>query len=131
MKVTEKTDVYSFGVVLLELITGRSPIDPAFGEGKDIVFWLSTKLAAESIDDVLDPRVAAVSSSSSAAAAARDREDMIKVLKVAVLCTAKLPAGRPTMRDVVKMLTDAGAGPCSPRGQPPAARACARSKSCC
>lgn len=70
-------------------------------------------------------------SSSSAAAAARDREDMIKVLKVAVLCTAKLPAGRPTMRDVVKMLTDAGAGPCSPRGQPPAARACARSKSCC
>ncbi|KAF0897221.1 hypothetical protein E2562_034531 [Oryza meyeriana var. granulata] len=123
MKVTEKTDVYSFGVVLLELVTGRSPIDPAFGEGKDIVFWLSTKLAAESIDDVLDPRVAAAS--------AKDREDMIKVLKVAVLCTAKLPAGRPTMRDVVKMLTDAGAGPCSPRGQPPAARTCTRSKSCC
>ncbi|XP_040385076.1 receptor protein-tyrosine kinase CEPR2-like [Oryza brachyantha] len=126
MKVTEKTDVYSFGVVLLELVTGRTPIDPAFGEGKDIVFWLSAKLAAESLDDVLDQRVAAPAS-------ARDREDMIKVLKVAVLCTAKLPAGRPTMRDVVKMLTDAGAGPCSPRGQPPAAaaRTCTRSKSCC
>jgi len=111
LKVTEKTDVYSFGVVLLELVTGRSPIDPRFGEGRDIVSWLSGKLAAESLDDVLDPRVAAT---------AREREDMLKVLRIAVLCTAKLPAGRPTMRDVVKMLTDAGAGPCSPRGQPPA-----------
>ncbi|KAL5204877.1 hypothetical protein ABZP36_009748 [Zizania latifolia] len=123
LKVTEKTDVYSFGVVLLELITGRSPIDPAFGEDKDIVFWLSTKLASESLDDVLDPRVAA---------SAKDREDMIKVLKVAVLCTAKLPAGRPTMRDVVKMLTDAaGAGPCSPRGHPPPSRTCSKCNSRC
>ncbi|RLM57804.1 receptor-like protein kinase HSL1 isoform X3 [Panicum miliaceum] len=119
LKVTEKTDVYSFGVVLLELVTGRSPIDPRFGEGKDIVSWLSGKLAAERLDDVLDPRVAA---------SAREREDMVKVLRIAVLCTAKLPARRPTMRDVVKMLTDAGVGPCSPRGQPPA-RICS-SKSC-
>jgi len=111
LKVTEKTDVYSFGVVLLELVTGRSPIDPGFGEGRDIVSWLAGKLAAERLDEVLDPRVAAT---------AREREDMVKVLRIAVLCTAKLPAGRPTMRDVVKMLTDAGAGPCSPRGQPPA-----------
>ncbi|XP_062197444.1 receptor protein-tyrosine kinase CEPR2-like [Phragmites australis] len=113
LKVTEKTDVYSFGVVLLELVTGRNPIDPRFGEDKDIVFWLSSKLASESLDDVLDPRVALSA-----------RDDMLKVLKIAVLCTAKLPAGRPTMRDVVKMLNDAtGAGPCSPRGQPPS-RSC-------
>ncbi|KAJ1275246.1 hypothetical protein BS78_05G121600 [Paspalum vaginatum] len=120
LKVTEKTDVYSFGVVLLELVTSRSPIDPRYGEDRDIVFWLSSKLASANLDDVLDPRVAV---------SARDREDMLKVLKIAVLCTAKLPAGRPTMRDVVKMLTDAGAGPCSPRGQPPS-RICSN-KSCC
>ncbi|GJN13093.1 hypothetical protein PR202_ga31427 [Eleusine coracana subsp. coracana] len=110
LKVTDKTDVYSFGVVLLELITGRSPIDPHFGEGRDIVFWLSSKLGSERLDDVLDPRVVT---------SASVRDEMLKLLKIAVLCTAKLPAGRPTMRDVVKMLTDAGAGPCSPRGQPP------------
>nr|CAB3491345.1 unnamed protein product [Digitaria exilis] len=119
LKVTEKTDVYSFGVVLLELVTGRSPIDPRFGEGRDIVFWLSSKLAMDSLEDVLDARVAA---------SARERDDMLKVLRIAVLCTAKLPAGRPTMRDVVKMLTDAGAGLGSPRGPPPA-RVCSN-KSC-
>ncbi|KAK1287843.1 Leucine-rich repeat receptor-like serine/threonine-protein kinase BAM1 [Acorus calamus] len=38
-KVTKKSDVYSFGVVLLELVTGRGPIEPDYGNGKDIVYW--------------------------------------------------------------------------------------------
>ncbi|XP_051179744.1 uncharacterized protein [Lolium perenne] len=117
VKVTEKTDVYSFGVVLLELVTGRSPIDARFGEGKDIVYWLSSKLATESLDGVLDPRVAAPSD--------KGKEDMLRVLRIAMLCTVKLPTVRPTMRDVVKMLTDAISGPCSPRGQPPS-RSCSK-----
>ncbi|KAF7043711.1 hypothetical protein CFC21_053035 [Triticum aestivum] len=111
LKVTEKTDVYSFGVVLMELVTGRSPIDARFGEGKDVVFWLSSKLGTQRLDDVVDPRLAASS--------AKGKEEMLRVLKIAMLCTTKLPAGRPAMRDVVNMLTDACAGSCSPRGNPP------------
>ena len=40
-KVTEKSDVYSFGVVLLELITGRKPVDLSqpFGE-ESVVEWV-------------------------------------------------------------------------------------------
>ncbi|KAL0909893.1 hypothetical protein M5K25_020802 [Dendrobium thyrsiflorum] len=97
LKVTEKSDVYSFGVVLLELLTGHSPIEPQYGEGKDIVYWVSCHLNSSKICEILDPRISKIA-----------EEDMMKVLKVAILCTAKLPSLRPTMREVVNMLIDAG-----------------------
>ncbi|KAH7681467.1 Non-specific serine/threonine protein kinase protein [Dioscorea alata] len=96
IKASEKSDVYSFGVVLLELITGYSPVEPKFGKGKDIVYWVSTQINSENVAEILD------SSLSENAI-----EDMIKVLKVAMLCTTKLPAVRPLMTSVVRMLIDA------------------------
>lgn len=84
--------------MLLELVTGRRPIEEDYGEGKDIVYWVSTNLSdRENVVKILDDKVAYESV----------QDDMIKVLKVAVLCTTKLPSLRPTMRDVIKMLTDA------------------------
>uniref|UniRef100_A0A1S4AYS8 non-specific serine/threonine protein kinase n=1 Tax=Nicotiana tabacum TaxID=4097 RepID=A0A1S4AYS8_TOBAC len=39
-KLTEKSDVYSFGVVLLELITGRKPVDTSQPSGQEnLVEW--------------------------------------------------------------------------------------------
>jgi hypothetical protein len=40
-RVSDKTDVYSFGVVLLELITGRKPIDTTRPKGEEnLVIWV-------------------------------------------------------------------------------------------
>ncbi|XXG60501.1 hypothetical protein AAC387_Pa04g2395 [Persea americana] len=97
LKVTEKIDVYSFGVVLLELVTGRSPVEPEFGEGRDIVYWISTHVnSRKDLLGVLDRRISSYAAN-----------NMFTVLKIAVLCTNKLPSLRPTMRDVVRMLLDA------------------------
>ena len=97
-KVTQKCDVYSFGVVLLELVTGRKPIEDDYGDGKDIVYWVSANLNdRDMVLKVLDDKVAEENI----------QDDMIKVLKLAVLCTTNLPSLRPTMREVVKMLIDA------------------------
>lgn len=43
-KLTGKSDVYSFGVVLLELITGRKPVDQSQPLGDEsLVEWVSSK----------------------------------------------------------------------------------------
>ena len=40
-KVSDKTDVYAFGVVLLELITGRKPIESRSPPGEEnLVLWV-------------------------------------------------------------------------------------------
>lgn len=40
-KVSDKTDVYAFGVVLLELITGRKPIESKRPHGEEnLVIWV-------------------------------------------------------------------------------------------
>lgn len=99
MKVTEKCDIYSFGVVLLELLTGRSPIQP-IEEGGDLVTWVketmqrraATSTIFDSRLDLTDVTIV---------------EEMLLVLRVAVFCTSSLPSERPTMREVVRMLTEA------------------------
>ncbi|GLT65204.1 hypothetical protein SLA2020_376480 [Shorea laevis] len=96
-KVNEKSDVYSFGVVLMELVSGKRPIEPEYGEGKDIVHWVCSKLkTSESRLSVVDPKIPSAY-----------KDDAIKVLRIAILCTARLPELRPTMRSVVQMLQDA------------------------
>ncbi|KAJ8644189.1 hypothetical protein MRB53_005937 [Persea americana] len=41
LRVNEKSDTNSFGVVILELVTGKRPVDLEYGE-KDLVKWLGT-----------------------------------------------------------------------------------------
>ncbi|CAA7404280.1 unnamed protein product [Spirodela intermedia] len=104
LKVDEKSDVYSFGVVLLELVTGRRPVDAAaFGEGRDIVKWAADAVVAAAeggeravalralIDQQLNP-------------SSEEVEGMLRVLDVALACTCASPANRPSMRRVVELL---------------------------
>ncbi|GMN40233.1 hypothetical protein TIFTF001_009455 [Ficus carica] len=96
-KVNEKSDVYSFGVVLMELVTGKRPIEPEYGENKDIVSWVCSNLKSrESVLNLVDSDIPEAL-----------KEEAIKVLRIAVLCTNRLPETRPTMRRVVQMLEEA------------------------
>lgn len=97
LRVNEKSDIYSFGVVILELVTGRLPIDPEFGE-KDLVRWICSTLDQKGVDHVLDSKLDPCF-----------KEEIYKVLNIGLLCTSPLPINRPSMRRVVKMLQEAGA----------------------
>lgn len=85
----EKSDTYSFGVVLLELVTGKPPVDPEFGD-KDLVKWVCSSAMEHVLDSRLD--IGAF------------REEMVRVLHIGLLCASSLPINRPPMRRVVKML---------------------------
>ncbi|KAG9139030.1 hypothetical protein Leryth_023944 [Lithospermum erythrorhizon] len=96
-KATTMCDVYSFGVVLMELLTGKKPVEPEFGENKNIISWVSTKIGSkEGAMEVLDKRVSE-----------SFKEEMIKVLKIAIRCTLGTPTLRPTMSEVVQLLIEA------------------------
>ncbi|KAG6741290.1 hypothetical protein POTOM_054523 [Populus tomentosa] len=98
LRVNEKSDIYSFGVVILELVTGRLPVDPEFGE-KDLVKWVCTTLDQNGMDHVIDPKLDS-----------RYRDEISMVLDIGLRCTSSFPIGRPSMRRVVKMLQEAGMG---------------------
>ncbi|KAF3436084.1 hypothetical protein FNV43_RR23176 [Rhamnella rubrinervis] len=99
LKVDEKIDIYSFGVVLLELLTGKRPLDSEFGESVDIVEWIRRKVRDnKSLEEALDPNIGNCK---------HVQEEMLLVLRIALLCTAKLPKDRPSMRDVITMLGEA------------------------
>ncbi|KAF8377701.1 hypothetical protein HHK36_031085 [Tetracentron sinense] len=96
LKVDEKSDVYSFGVVLLELVSGRKPVGE-FGDGVDIVQWVRkmTDSNKEGVLKILDPRLPTV-----------PLHEVMHVFYVALLCVEEQAVERPTMREVVQILTE-------------------------
>ncbi|KAL8526635.1 hypothetical protein ACS0TY_015730 [Phlomoides rotata] len=57
-QLTEKSDVYSFGVVLVELLTGKKPIDmERIQEQRNLTTYFIMTMKANKLFQVLDPRV--------------------------------------------------------------------------
>lgn len=98
MKVTEKCDIYSYGVVLLELLTGRTPVQ-SLDQGGDLVSWVRNYIQVHSLSPgMLDDRINLQDQNTI--------PHMITVMKIALVCTSMSPLDRPTMREVVSMLME-------------------------
>ncbi|KAK2644922.1 hypothetical protein Ddye_020117 [Dipteronia dyeriana] len=94
---TSKSDVYSFGVVLLEVLTGRRSMDKKRPSGEqNLVAWARPYLADKrKLYQLADPRLELNYS----------LKGVQKVSQLAYNCLSRDPKSRPTMDEIVKVLT--------------------------
>ncbi|CAD5334624.1 Protein kinase-like domain superfamily [Arabidopsis suecica] len=99
--VSEKSDVYSYGVLLLVLVSGRRPLEVT-GPASEIMLranlmsWARKLARRGRLGDLVDEKLQLL-----------DQEQAVLCIKVALQCLQKSPVSRPSMKDVLEMLTGA------------------------
>ncbi|KAK3013350.1 hypothetical protein RJ639_008343 [Escallonia herrerae] len=94
---TAKGDVYSYGVVLLELLSGKRPIDPSeFGDDNNLVGWAKQLQKGKRVRDILDPELLSH----------QCEAELYHYLKISFDCLDDKPFRRPTMIQVMTMFKE-------------------------
>ncbi|KAJ9139954.1 hypothetical protein P3X46_030645 [Hevea brasiliensis] len=102
---SDKSDVYSFGVLLLVLIAGRRPLQVTSSpmsefQRANLIHWARHLARSGKLLDLVDQSVQSL-----------DRDQALLCIAVALLCLQKCPARRPSMKEVVGMLTGQSEAP--------------------
>ncbi|XP_024979481.1 probable receptor-like serine/threonine-protein kinase At4g34500 isoform X2 [Cynara cardunculus var. scolymus] len=91
----EASDIYSFGVCLMEIVTGRSPVDHSRAPGEmNLVDWFRGMVASRRGEDLVDPKIEIQPSPRA----------LKRVLLVCLCCTDMDASMRPKMGHIVHML---------------------------
>lgn len=90
-RLNEKSDVYSYGIVLLELLTGKKPVD----DECNLHHLILSKAADNTVMEMVDPDITDT---------CKDLGEVKKVFQLALLCSKRQPSDRPTMHEVVRVL---------------------------
>ncbi|KAL1366873.1 hypothetical protein HN51_020924 [Arachis hypogaea] len=94
-KANESCDVYSFGILLLELASGKKPIEKLSSAVKrPIVDWALPLVCERKFSELADPRLNGE----------YVEEELKRVVFTALICAQNQPEKRPTMLDVVELL---------------------------
>lgn len=94
---TLRGDIYSFGVVILELLTGKRPVEVFKPKmSNQLVAWVQQMRNEGKQNEIFDPLLRGKGF----------EDEMVQVLDVACLCINQNPLKRPTIQQVVDWLKD-------------------------
>lgn len=91
---TVKSDVYSYGMLLLEILSGRRPIEVKRPREKITVRWAFEKYNRGDIQEIMDPMLTE----------SVNEDILTKIFDVMFQCVAPTRADRPQMKEVVEKL---------------------------
>ncbi|GAA0162390.1 transmembrane signal receptor [Lithospermum erythrorhizon] len=95
-RLTRKADIYSFGILMLEIISGRSNTNKQLPYEEHYLLERMWKCyEQEDLIQLVDMSMGGEF----------DVSEACKFLKIGLLCTQEMPKDRPSMTEVVKMLT--------------------------
>lgn len=96
---TLRGDIYSFGVVMLELLTGKRPMEVFRPKAsRELVVWVNQMRREGKQDEVFDALLRGKGF----------EEEMLQVLDVACMCVNVSPVKRPSINEVVDWLHNVG-----------------------
>uniref|UniRef100_A0A5B6YQW8 Protein kinase domain-containing protein n=1 Tax=Davidia involucrata TaxID=16924 RepID=A0A5B6YQW8_DAVIN len=91
--VDEKTDIFAFGVFLLEMISGKKPVD---GSHQSLHSWAKPILNQGEIEKLVDPRLGG----------SYDVTQLSRLAFAASLCIRASSTWRPTMTEVLEVMVE-------------------------
>ncbi|VAH49329.1 unnamed protein product [Triticum turgidum subsp. durum] len=92
---TVKSDVFSYGILLLEILSGRRPIEVNRGGREKItVRWAFERYNKGNVQEILDPMLTE----------SVNKDILNKIFDVMFQCVAPTRADRPHMKEVVEKL---------------------------
>lgn len=94
-KASESCDVYSFGILLLEIASGKKPLEKVNSTMKrPITDWALPLACERKFSELADPRLNGK----------YEEEELKRIVFVGLICAHNRPEKRPTMLEVVELL---------------------------
>lgn len=98
-EISTEGDIYSFGVLLLEMFTGKQPIDEAFNNGTNLHSFVNSSFP-DRIGEILDPNIMHDIAENKNQGILIMHNCIIPLMKLGLLCSMEFPKDRPGMRHV-------------------------------